>query len=164
MNTAASAPSVAVATGAVQNVGLPTVQNASSGPSVRRRNSRVATAKEVSCAVSRIAIALTLRTLTSKLQPASTDSSPMPAPSWSRKRIEMCASSQRRVPRPITNAPKSGRAAATAYFDSSRTGYPTTPRSGVTRRPCRGPAGVIERGAAGVPSPANCACVASLRD
>ena len=43
MKTAASAPSVAVATGAVQNVGLPTVQNASSGPSVRRRKSRVAT-------------------------------------------------------------------------------------------------------------------------
>ena len=78
MKTAASAPSVAVATGAVQNVGLPTIQKASSGPSVRRRNSRAATPKEISCAASRTPIAPTLRTLTSKLQPASTDSSPMP--------------------------------------------------------------------------------------
>ena len=55
MKTAASAPSVAVATGAVQNVGLPTIQKASSGPSVRRRNSRAATPKEISCAASRTA-------------------------------------------------------------------------------------------------------------
>ena len=113
MKTAASAPSVAVATGAVQNVGLPTVQNASSGPSVRRRNSRVATAKAISCAASSTASAARLRTLMSKLQPASTDSRPIPAPSWSRNSSEMCVSSQRRVPRPMTNAPKSGRAAAT---------------------------------------------------
>ena len=85
-NTAASAPIAAAATGAVQNVGLPNIQNEISGPSVRRRNTRAATLTLSSCANSRTPIAPTLRTLRSKLQPASTDSSPIPPASWSRNR------------------------------------------------------------------------------
>ena len=113
MKTAAWAPSVAAASGAVQNVGLPYIQNDSSGPSVRCLNTRAPTATEVSCAISRTAIAATLRTLTSKLQPASTDSTPMPPASCIRNSSAMWRWSQRRAPRPTTKAPKSGRAAAT---------------------------------------------------
>ena len=70
---------MAAATGAVQNVGLPNIQNENSAPSVRLRNSRPAVATDVSWAASRTPIAAMLRTLRSKLQPASTDSSADPA-------------------------------------------------------------------------------------
>ena len=113
MNTAASAPSVAAATGAVQNVGLPSIENAMSGPSVRRRNSRAASATAVSCAASSTANAPTLRSVTSKLQPASTDSTPMPTASCRRTSSEMCRCNQRRAPSPSTKAPKRGSAAVT---------------------------------------------------
>src|SRR4051812_32865793 len=114
-NTAASAPSVATASGAVQKVGLPYIQNAISAPSVRLRNTRAPTATAVSCATSRTAIAATFRTLTSKLQPESTASTPIPPASCIRTSSEMWRSSQRRAPSPKTKAPKRGSAMATPY-------------------------------------------------
>ena len=113
-NTAACAPSVAVAIGSDQNVGLPYMPNATSGPSGERRNSHDAVATENSWAASSTRIAPTLPPLTWKLQPDSTASTPMPPASWARTSSETCGWSRRLVPRPTRKAPKSERGGHTS--------------------------------------------------
>ena len=121
MNTPASAPSVTAATGSDQKVGLPYMPKAISGPSVRSRNSRSATTTADTWATSSTPTAATLRSVTSKLQPESAASSPMPSANCARKSTAKYRCSQRRAPSPSTKAPKMGSATTTHLRDSRRT-------------------------------------------
>src|SRR4051795_3314818 len=113
MNTAACGPSVAAVTGSDQNVGLPYMPYASSGPSGRARKRRAASRTDVTWASSTTPSAPTLRRLSSKLHPASTASTPMPSANWIRNSSAKWRCNQRRTPMPRMKAPKSGSVATT---------------------------------------------------